>query len=382
MHAGAITLLFVLLGAVSEDSAAPPIVAVRTWHELVEAKPRQIASGVRVRLGISTKTCAADGVVVLYCLAEGSRATERHSLYQVGPLPFDVERDRFSEAFWGLATEPSRPMVGGHPCPESPDLFMFPIMVTRPADATYHPDFDSFKKAFGPKYDPGTKAELTIRVPGSDERARPLRRGTGLIGFCRLEVAEKAQQPWVPLALSLGKQELYRVAAPAWDPLLPIALPKNLEQPLPALFPDEPIGELVLTYAARKLVLRSSFPLAEDPGKRLLARYWRGGKSELSKTGLLHVEGLSRSSEHEYTIDVTAAGGVRVGESVGLQVLYNELGWIMVDPTNSADVISDRTRPLPPVVSNRVDFIVEAEKHSETEGEVRKEKGVDQGQKK
>ena len=74
-------------------------------------------------------------------------------------------------------------------------------------------------------------------------------------------------------------------------------------------------------------------------------------------------ERLSRSADHEYTKKMVVAGGPGLsgGDKVHVQLLYSELGWKMVDPNVFADVVSANTAPLPPVISNRVDFIADGE---------------------
>ena len=251
--------------------------------------------------------------------------------------------------------------VGGHKFQAGRCLFMFPVTVTTPAAAKSNPKFDFLEEALSLKFDPATKAELTIRVLASDEPAQRPTDGTGAIGECKIEITDKPQQQWVPLASRPEPQNRSRSASPAWDPLLPIPLPKDLNEPLPTLFPETATERLVLTYTAGKLVLRLTFPLAENPEERLLARYWRGGNPDFSETRLLRFERLSRSADHEYTMVVAGGPGLSGSDKVGVQLLYSELGWKMVDPNVFADVVSANTAPLPPVISNRVDFIADGE---------------------
>jgi len=207
--------------------------------------------------------------------------------------------------------------------------------------------------------DPATKPELTIHVFSPDDADARLSAGRAAIGRCGIRVAGKAQQPWLHFSVPPDQESAFRVASPAWDTLLPIPLPKNLDRELPSLFPENPTGELLLTHAAGKLRLKSRFRLAEDPVERLLVRYWRGGKTAFSKTGLLRADRLLKTSQHEYTIHVTPAADVVGGETIGVQVLYSELGWQRADPNSSAMPMSPRARPLLPVVSNRVDFVAD-----------------------
>ncbi len=358
MNAIPIVVLCILPSAAPDDRAAPQISVVRTWKDLLQVKPRAFTKDLRVRIGISRKACPVYGGVTVYCLADGLPATERRWCCQLGPLPLRIERDSFSQHFWALVDAPSIALVGGHKCGEGPALFMHPVVVTSPSDTMAHPAFQFVTRDFGLQFDPATKPQLTIRVLSPDEPDTRLMREPGAIGSQSIEIAPKPQQPWVPLSASGGPQSVLPLASPAWDPLFPVPLPKNLDQPLPSLFPDQPSGKLVLTHTAGKLILRSRFALVDDPREELLARWWRGGKPHLATTGLMRAERVLKSSEHEYTIHLQPAPELTARETLGVQVLYSEPGRYDFDRVSPADGIWPRTRPVPPVVSNRVDLVV------------------------
>jgi hypothetical protein len=359
MNVASIIILFTLPSVVPDISITPEISVVRTWNDLVHTKPQSFSSKGNIRIGISRKTCPIYGGVTVYCLVDGLEMTKRRWPCQIGLLPLRVERDKFSVAFWGVLDSDSIALVGEHKCEEGPNLFMFPVIVTKPSDACLHPKFNFVKNAFGFQLDAATKSELTIHIFGPDDTIEYQLNNSGSTGLCKIEVTDKIQQPWLHFNMPGDPQNKYCVAFPAWDTLLPMPLPKKLDQKLPSLFPDDSQDDLILTYEAGKLKLKSKFPLLENPAEKLLVRWWRGGTVDYSKTGIIQTTNILKTSVHEYTIELAPSSEIKAGEKLGVQILYNELGWLRGDPNTSVLTISNKTQPRLPVVSNRVDFVAD-----------------------
>jgi hypothetical protein len=328
------------------------IAVVRTWDDLLKTVPITTPDGIDVRIGMEAVECPANSAVLMYCLTDGFTTPETWSSFdQVGPFTLYVPPFgsgwRFGFGWFGL---------GGRPECKGTLLFTKPIVVVPRGRRNGHVD-----------------DRVHIIVRGADNRAA---------ASTDLRIVADQYHSWSPLAIQGGERITVSPDAdrgaclPQWFGVRPIVfrgtedeqrVARLLTDSLPRFIATEP--SLRLRLDGRTLVVTSeSFLIVTDWGMNFVARWWVNGRPYIPDGP----EGVSRHAPHSAVapsefgrmlntikVNFSCDPGVlhaKVGDKIGVQLLYCDDGWDWVSEEITWAPKSWRRR-VAPAMTDKIEFV-------------------------
>ncbi len=308
---------------------------VRLISELRGKPPFLLPEGGCIRLGISGIESYIGASQLLYCLAQGV------TLPDLGELSFDVLGPVVYEVIGPVETrKESKKLYYFCPAEWCKGEVLFCALVTTPSTGEYKIRFST------PDNSPVASATITASRPDP--------------------------HPWQPIAPQTQTGCYYVTYHPEDAAALPSfsgAIGVRNPNKLPRLVLGEDVSETSdLKIAVDETTLRLSFdkPVHERLDWRLLCRWWVNGRPVVpsgtfqQELGIGHDGKAGELSRIGADIRVDSDKlGAKVGDIIGLQVMYAPHGWEYTDGVATYEFFIPLATPVNPMVSNVVQFTYE-----------------------